>query len=151
MFSTVVKELGVVIGLPELAPDLSGALTLNIDGQTFILQHVEEGEEIYIIHRIGTLPEEREARLAAQCFLLEHNCFFRGVGAGVLGTEDDAVFYTARLSSRELSGRDLEHFLRAATDMCAKLRAGFDRKKSQNGAPESATDKDGSLLDLLRV
>lgn len=157
MFSTIVKELGGVIGLPDLAPDLSGALTLNIDGHAFLMQYFEEGEEIYIIHRLGTLPEERDARLAAQRFLLEGNCFFRGVGSGTLGTEGEAVFYTARLSCRELSGRELEHVLRAVTDVCAKLRAGFAEVNSESGIPAFLTssalpaDAEKSFSGMLRV
>ena len=154
MFDGLVKELGGIIGLPKLGPDESGALTLVIDGEPFILQYFEAGDEIYIIHRIGTLPESPEEQLAAQRFLLERNCFFREVGPGVLGTEGDAVFYTVRLPCRDVSGRglsgaELEHVLRAAADICIKLRAGYAEGKHGDAASRVPTDM--SFLNMLRV
>ena len=43
MFSTVIQELGRVIGMSDLAPDETGALTLTVDGVPFTLQYYEGG------------------------------------------------------------------------------------------------------------
>lgn len=149
MFSTIIKELGHALGLADLNPDELGALTLSIDGQHFTLQFFEGGEEIYIIHRLGALPVEKDEVLQTQAFLLHCNCFFRGVGSGVLGVEDNTIFYAARLSCTGLSGRELERFLRATVDTCARLRE--DMALTCSGPHEGVSDGGFLAAHLLRV
>ena len=154
MFSTVLQELGRVIGMSDLAPDESGALTLTVDGVPFTLQYYEGGEEIYIIHRIGSLPEDARTLEVAQRFLLESNCFFRAVGPGTLGVEENDIFYTVRVaccdkSGIRLSGHELEHLLRSVVDTCTQLRNDCTEviEKEQNHDKPS----DLEYLSMLKV
>ena len=154
MFATLVKELGEVVGLHSLAPDASGAVTLTVDGFPFILQYYDAGQDLYIIHRLGTLPEAPEQQAAAQRFLLEKNCFFRGVGSGILGIEDNDVFYTVRIACCDkfggcISGAELEHILRAAVDTCADVRSGYSAVMSTEQRAGMPTDIE--YLSMLRV
>lgn len=151
MFSDLITELGHVIGM-ELSPDASGALTLVIDGQEFVLQYFDEGEEVYIVHRLGVLPEESAPRLAVSGFLLHSNCFFRGVGGGVLGTEGNDVYYTLRIPCASLSGRELEHVLRACIDTCSRLRKELAEAMADSaGSGNAPDDTDAALPWMLKV
>ena len=134
MFCKIISELGRLLNLADLAPDASGALTLRIDGQDFILQYFEQGQELYIIHRIGTLPEAPNERTRIQSRLLEHNCFFRGVGSGVIGTEGSDIYYTVRLSAGSLDGRTLEQAMRSVTAVCDRLRRDMDELSIPEGS-----------------
>ena len=134
MFCKIISELGRLLNLADLAPDASGALTLRIDGQDFILQYFEQGQDIYVIHRLGTLPEDEGERARVQGLLLERNCFFRGTGTGVVGTEGRDVYYTVRLRADGLDGRELEQFLRAITAACDRLRRDMDSSPAQDNA-----------------
>ena len=154
MFANLIKELGEVIGLPSLAPDESGALTLTVDGSPFILQYYDAGQELYIIHRIGDLPEDAERLAAVQRFLLEKNCFFRSVGPGILGIEQNDIFYTVRIAccdkfGQRISGAELEHILRAAVDTCAELRSGCSEALHEE--QESSLPADTVFVSMLRV
>lgn len=154
MFNTLTKELGDVIGLDQLGPDETGALTLSVDGMTFTLQYYESGEEIYIIHRIGPLPEDDASLLALQGYLLESNCFFRHVGPGTLGIEGRDVFYTVRVACRDrsgqrLSGAELEVMLRGVVDTCRLLREGSD--EVINRALTQSDQIDADYLSMLKV
>lgn len=131
MFKKIISELGFLLNLRDLAPDNTGALTLRIDGQDFILQYFDQGQEIYIIHRLGTLPENTEDRARIQGLLLERNCFFRGVGTGTIGTEDSGIYYTVRLRADSLNGHELEQFMRAVTTVCEQIRRDMDDKNVQ--------------------
>lgn len=134
MFCKIISELGRLLNLPDLAPDASGALTLRIDGQDFILQYFEQGQELYIIHRLGTLPEEPKGRTRMQSLLLERNCFLRGVGPGAIGTEGSDIYYTVRLSAGSLDGRTLEQAMRSATAVCDRLRRDMDSLNVPEGS-----------------
>ena len=154
MFANLVKELGEVIGLHGLAPDVSGAVTLTVDGFPFILQYYDAGQDLYIIHRLGSLPEAPDQQAAVQRFLLEKNCFFRGVGAGILGIEGDDIFYTARIAccdkfGERISGAALEHILRAVVDTCADVRSGYSAVMSTGQG--AAMQADIEYLSMLRV
>lgn len=122
MFSSIIRELGRLLDLPMLAPDATGALTLRIDGQDFVLQYFGQGQDIYVVHRLGTLPEDEGELLRVQRLLLERNCFFRGTGPGSIGTEGRDIYYTVRLRADGLDGREMEQFLRAITAACDRLR-----------------------------
>ena len=154
MFSTLVEELGSVIGLENLAPDETGALTLTIDGIPFTLQYYDGGEEIYIIHRLDALPEDSQTQTAALRFLLESNCFFRAVGPGVLGIEEHSIFYSVRVPCRDKSGQrlaglELEHLLRSVVDTCSSIRNSYSEviHREQNQSASSDVD----YLSMLRV
>jgi hypothetical protein len=154
MFATLVKELGESIGLRDLSTDVSGALTLTVDGFPFLLQYYDAGQELYIIHRIGTLPEYSEQQIAVQRFLLEKNCFFREVGPGVLGVEKNDIFYTVRVGccdkfGQRMSGEELEHMLRAVVDTCAVLRSGC--AEVMHMKQDSALPAGDEFLSMIRV
>ena len=154
MFTTLVEELGSIIGLNDLTPDETGALTLTIDGVPFTLQYYEGGEEVYIIHRLEALPEDLQTQLAVQRFLLESNCFFRAVGPGTLGIEAHDIFYAVRVPCREksgqrLSGLELEHLLRSVVDTCKELRNGCSEVIENAKHYDNPEDLDYS--SMLRV
>ena len=154
MFANLVKELGEVIGLPSLAPDVAGAVTLSVDGFPFILQYYDAGQDLYIIHRLGTLPEAPDQQAAVQRFLLEKNCFFRGVGSGILGIEGNDIFYAVRIAccdkfGERISGAALEHILRAVVDTCADVRSGYSAVISTE--QEAGMPTDIEYLSMLRV
>lgn len=154
MFNTLVKELGSAIGLDDLAPDETSAVTLAIDGVAFSLQYYDEGEEIYIIHRIASLPYDAQAQAAVQRYLLESNCFFRAVGPGVLGIEANEIFYTVRVACRDksdqcLSGNELEHILRSVVDACSELRNGCSQ--IVESTQSYATTDELDFHSMLRV
>ena len=154
MFANLIKELGEVIGLPSLAPDVTGAVTLNVDGFPFILQYYDAGQELYIIHRLGTLPEAPDQQAAVQRFLLEKNCFFRGVGPGVLGIEKNDIFYAVRIAccdkfGQRIAGTELERVLRAVVDTCADLRNACS--EVLHGEQDSSLSEGVEFMSMLRV
>jgi len=147
--NTLLRRLDEKINLGGLALDGQGALSLNIDGATCTLQYHEEGRETYFINRLGLLPSEAGMRAVVTAWLLDRNCFFRGVGPGVLGVTqgEDAIWYCARLRLDNLEYADFEAFLLAVADMSDRLR----RELAAIPGPETRAADTKNADNFLRI
>lgn len=141
----LLRQLGKAAGLSGAALDAGGSFSLSLDGTVFTLRQMEETGELYILHTLGALPEEREERARVSALLLERNCFFQGVGGGVLGVYAQNIYYTLRLAPKSLEYPDFERIVLAAADTCAKLKQEMEAGES---APAAAQE---DLNGVMRV
>ena len=125
LVNELLQQFGNKVGVADANLNAHAAKSFLIDNQTYTLQYSEINEELYLICKLGSLPENPAERMALQAFLLNRNCFFNGTGPGVLGTRsgDNAIFYTARLACAELSYQDFEQVFQAIVTTCQKLSA----------------------------
>ncbi|MDR2891991.1 MAG: type III secretion system chaperone [Deltaproteobacteria bacterium] len=139
----LLRLLGEKIGLSGLALDEMGTATLTIDGANCTLHlpslpHTSEyGRELYCLTSLGRLSSEADLRATVSAWLLDRNCFFRGVGPGVLGVTEgeDIIWYCARLRLDTAEYTDFEVFLLAVADMGTRLR----RELTAIPGPEKST------------
>ncbi|MDR2488954.1 MAG: type III secretion system chaperone [Desulfovibrio sp.] len=143
----LLQELGKASGLSGAMLDARGRFSLSLDGEVWTAMHREETEDLYLFHTLGPLPEEREERARISAFLLERNCFFRGVGKGVLGVFAGQIHYTMVLDPRSLAYPDFERLLLFAVDLCAGLK----REMNERSSPEAAAEAEGDAAGYVRV
>ena len=110
--------------------------------------------ETYVTLANVNMRKAPDLQAAVQRFLLEKNCFFRGVGSGILGIEGDDIFYAVRIAccdkfGERISGAALEHILRAVVDTCADVRSGYSAVMSTGQG--AAMPADIEYLSMLRV
>ena len=145
---SLTAKLGQASGLPGLALNEAGSCSLSLDGRVYTLHYYEAGETLYCIHNLGNLPAPAEERLRIALWLLERNCFFRGVGPGVLGVSEGSIYYCARLDPVELEYLELETFTLAVADICAALGqdlTAFVTTGSAEVAPLSIMEQSGMI------
>ena len=145
----LVAGLGKAANLPNLALDGNGCCSLSLDGLVYTLRYHEPREALYFIHDLGELPAPAEERARVAVWLLERDCFFRGVGAGVLGVNEGRIYYCARLDPAELEYLDLESFLLAVADTCAGL--GRDMEALPSAPANSGGETEQSELNMIRI
>ncbi|MCL1916690.1 MAG: type III secretion system chaperone [Desulfovibrionaceae bacterium] len=147
--NSLLRSLGEKLKLGGLALDDQGAASLKINGETYTLQCYEDGREAYFINRLGFLPSEAGMRAGVTAWLLDRNCFFRGVGPGALGVNqgEDAIWYCARLGLDTLEYDDFEAFLLAVADMSERLR----RELAAVPGLETGTAETENTDILLRI
>ena len=133
----LLRDLGKASGLTGAALDAQGCFSISLDGAVFTVMCPKEEEEAYLLHSLGPLPKEREERARVSAFLLERNCFFRGVGSGVLGVFAGDIHYTLRLFPRSLTYTDFERMLLFTVDLCAALKREMEGTNSSPAAPEA--------------
>ncbi|MDR2504252.1 MAG: type III secretion system chaperone [Deltaproteobacteria bacterium] len=133
----LLRDLGKASGLTGAALDARGCFALSLDGAVFTVMCRKETEEACLLHTLGPLPQEREERARVSAFLLEQNCFFRGVGAGVLGVFAGEIHYTLRLVPQNLTYADFERMLLFTVDLCADLKRQMNGTKASPSAPEA--------------
>jgi hypothetical protein len=143
----LVRSLGEKLNLSGLAVDERGAVSLAVDGETFTLQVPEKGREVYCVTRLGFLPSEAGRRAAISDWLLDRNCFFRGVGSGTLGVNagEDIIWYCARLPLDALEYADFEAFLLAVADLAVRLR------RELAAVPGPTAGDAGDTTTMLRI
>ncbi|GEP45646.1 type III secretion system chaperone [Brevifollis gellanilyticus] len=117
--------LGGAIGIPELAWDEQGCCALQFDGLTVNLEHAGDEAQIYAMCRVGQAPGHEGDRLAAYQKLLEHNCFFRGTGGGVLGVDgpEGGIIFSHKIPAGGLDGERLTAFIEGYLNIAEKIHA----------------------------
>ncbi|MDR1945713.1 MAG: type III secretion system chaperone [Desulfovibrio sp.] len=151
--NALLLELGGKMGIPALSLDGRGARSLRIGGRVFTLQYVEQRDELYCICTVGELSPEWDRRAAAQTFLLDRNCFFRGVGIGVLGVRkgESDIFYTVRFPCSGLEFQEFESLFQAIVTAAGKIAGQLDEAVAATGEKSGAAAGFSDGICGLRV
>lgn len=120
-FNELISQTGEAMGISQLRPNALGSLSLSIDGKTFTIKHFENTDQVFVVYEFEKLPSRDAERSRAMEFFLKENCFYRGVGGGIIGLKDDVAYYTYRTDLESLTPSVLLDILKAVVETCFDL------------------------------
>lgn len=143
---TLVTKLAESMGLDSLSFGENDIASIQFDDLVVNIHVDQNAEELTLFMRIGIVPSDPAARLAAYAFLLKTGNFASHTGGGVFGVDDteEGAYFSRRLLAGGMSAGQLEGiveaFLNLGDSFVADFRAATDSADSRN--PKAALVKE---------
>ena len=111
-FSTLLKEFGQDIGIPEIALDEFGYCCLEIENKHLMnFQYLEHERSLMVFAEIGLVNEEKQLSIYQR--LLEANLFWQETNGATIGLAagDRVVVLVKKCSVVSMTGIELAEFI----------------------------------------
>lgn len=135
-FARVISEFGQSLGIPDLAPNDYGAVTLRADGSTeFHVIVNPEGDQVTAFVELGELDDEINPAVIRA--LLQANYFWTGTGGGTLGLqpETNVVILAQRFAVASLTAAELEQVMKRFLEFVDRGLTGFEPEAESSPNP----------------
>lgn len=113
-YKRLLKELGQVVGLPDLVPDKDNYCCLGFDDKIIThLQYNEENDVLMLFAQLGTIDEDKAVEIYPR--ILKANLFWQGTGGATIGVDDETreVLMSYQIAMRLLDSAKFQELLEA--------------------------------------